>query len=650
MKKLFRDHSQPFFAVAILFLLSTCDPNNRESLSIKSPDNRITLALENAKDGGVNYSVQLDDTLVIEKSDLGLILAEGDYYKGLTLKSVSKQILIQDDYSLLHGKRKQIKYRAHQKIFHCENSDGKPLDIVFNVSNDGIAFKYHFSDSSAKINHVLDEKTSFQFSPDTKAFLQPMSEAKTGWNKSNPSYEEYYMIDIRVSVTSPSGAGWVFPALFHSKGAWVLLTESGLQRNYCGSKLDQNSSNGRYEIGFPSLKESVFGGPVFPESTEPWSSPWRIIAIGNLANIIESTLGTDVAEPAIMLDQSFIKPGLASWSWALLKDESVNYKVQKRFIDYASEMNWPYCLVDVNWDSTIGYDKMRELSTYAHSKKVGLILWYNSAGDWNTTPYHPRSKLLTVQDRDKEFTRLNEMGIVGIKVDFFGGDGQSVIGYYHDILMDAAKHKLLVNFHGATLPRGWQRTYPHLMTMESIKGFEFITFEQCNADIEPPHCALIPFVRNAFDPMDFTPMSLYNIPNIKRKTTAAFELALPVLFLSGIQHIAETPEGLSHVPDFVKGYLKDIPTAWDDSHFIDGYPGKYVVVARRRDNNWFISAINATDNIINLKLDLSFIDKKNGILIADGEKNPFTKTEINLKEHSSLDVKIIAKGGFVMKF
>ncbi len=640
----------PIFVVVSLFLLSTCQPVDKETLMLRSPDKRITIVIENPVDGGINYSVQLDDTLVVEKSDLGLILAEGDYYKSLTFKNASAQKRIQDDYSLRHGKRTRASYRANQKIFHCENKEGKPLDVVFNVSNDGVAFKYYFPDSSAKIHHILDEKTSFQFSRETKAYLQPMSEAKSGWNKSNPSYEEYYMIDIPVSVASPSRAGWVFPALFKSKGAWVLLTESGLQRNYCGSRLDQKSINGRYKIGFPSLKEGIFGGPVLPESTMPWSSPWRIIAIGNLANIIESNLGTDVAVPAITMDQSYVKPGLASWSWALLKDESVNYKVQKNFIDYASEMNWPYCLVDVNWDTTIGYNKMAELSTYARSKHVGLILWYNSAGDWNTTPYHPRSKLLTAQDRNKEFTKLNEMGIAGIKVDFFGGDGQSVIGYYHDILIEAARHNLLVNFHGATLPRGWQRTYPNLMTMESIKGFEFITFEQRNADVEPSHCALIPFVRNAFDPMDFTPMSLYTIPNIKRKTSACFELALPVLFLSGIQHIAETPEGLSHMPDFVKDYLKDIPTAWDNSRFVEGYPGEYVVVARQRGADWFISAINATDKVVDLKVDLSFIENKKGMLITDYNKNTFTKSEINLNEHSTLELKIIAKGGFVMKF
>jgi len=640
--------SHPIFIVVAMLAIAACRPAEKK-VALTSPDRRISVLIDNVPGGGVTYSVKLNDSLVIAPSDLGLILTEGDYFKTLSFKDATEEKQIEDHYALVHGKRKQVNYRANQKTFHCRNRAGKPLEIIFNVSNEGVAFKYYFPDSSAKLHHMLDEKTSFQFAPDTKAFLQPMSLAKTGWNQCNPSYEEYYMPNISVRTASPSGAGWVFPALFKSGNAWVLLTESGLERNYCAARLDQKSANGRYEIGFPSLKESVFGGPVLPESTMPWSSPWRIVAIGDLANIIESTLGTDVATRAIEMDQSFIKPGLASWSWALLKDESVNYNVQKQFIDYASDMHWPYCLVDVNWDTTIGYQKMAELSAYAKTKQVGLILWYNSAGDWNTTPYHPRSKLLTAPDREKEFAKLNEMGIAGIKVDFFGGDGQSVIGYYHDILADAARYKLLVNFHGATLPRGWQRTYPHLMTMESIKGFEFVTFEQGNADVEPEHCALIPFIRNAFDPMDFTPMCLYNIPNIKRRTSAAFELALPVLFLSGVQHIAETPAGLSHVPDFVKAYLKDIPTNWDDTKFLAGYPGQFVVVARRKGAHWFISGINAADDTLRVKLDLSFIQTKNGISITD-HNNSFVHSNINLNEHTAHDVIINAKGGLVMKF
>lgn len=284
------------------------------------------------------------------------------------------------------------------------------------------------------------------------------------------------------------------------------------------------------------------------------------------------------------------------WSWALLKDDSIVYDVQKRFIDYAADMQWQYCLIDVNWDTKIGYNKMQELINYAREKKVGIWLWYNSAGSWNTTPYHPRNKLLTHEDRVQEFSRLQEMGVAGVKIDFFGGDGQSMLQYYIDILNDAAAHRLMVNFHGATLPRGWQRTWPNLMTAEAVKGFEYITFDQKNADEEPTHCAVLPFTRDAFDPMDFTPMSLYKIPRINRVTTAAFELALSVLFLSGVQHFAEIPEGMRHMPDYIKDFLRQLPVKWDDVQFIDGYPGEFVVLARRAGNKWYVAGINGSGN------------------------------------------------------
>ena len=235
-----------------------------------------------------------------------------------------------------------------------------------------------------------------------------------------------------------------------------------------------------------------------------------------------------------------------------------------------------------------------------------------------------------------------------MKIDFFGGDGQSMIAYYHDIMQDAANYKLLVNFHGATLPRGWQRTYPNLMTMESIKGMEFITFEQAGADQEPTHAATIPFTRNVFDPMDFTPMALYKIPNIKRRTPSAFELATSVIYLSGVQHMAETPEGMSHMPDYVKGFLRKLPVNWDDVKFVDGYPGKLAVIARKSGSTWYVAGINGENQSKDLNLDLSFI-KGSGSIITDGNEDlSFIRNSIYAQQNTKVTVK--PNGGFVMVF
>jgi hypothetical protein len=393
-------------------------------------------------------------------------------------------------------------------------------------------------------------------------------------------------------------------------------------------------------------------GGLQPLFKMPFGSPWRIITIGGLNSIIESTLGSDLARPAVSMDRSFIKPGKASWSWIMSKDDFIVYDEQVKYIDMAAGMRWQYCLVDADWDRKIGYEKMKELVDYAAAKNVGMLVWYNSAGDWNTVKYTPRNKLLTAQSRASEFGRLQKMGIKGVKIDFFGGDGQSVIKYYLEILKDAARYKLLVNFHGATLPRGWHRTYPNLMTTEAVRGFEMITFGQADADQEATHCAMLPFTRNAFDPMDFTPMNLYKIPTkVVRKTTGSFELALSVLFLSGIQHYAESPEGMRHIPDHVKTFLRELPDQWAESKFIDGYPGKLVVVARKSAKGpWYVSGINGENMEKELTLDLSSLKPlKGGQLITDGEEeHTFTNREISPAEASRVSVKLRPNGGFVI--
>lgn len=369
---------------------------------------------------------------------------------------------------------------------------------------------------------------------------------------------------------------------------------------------------------------------------------------------MESTLGTDLALPAIKMDTSFIKPGKSSWSWVLEKDGATIYPIQKKYIDYAADMKWQYCLIDANWDQTIGYDSVKILADYAKEKNVGLLLWYNSAGDWNTVKFTPKNMLLNHASRVKEFSRLRSMGIKGIKIDFFGGDGQSMIAYYHDILKDAADYHLLVNFHGATLPRGWQRTYPNFMTAEAVHGYEMITFSQDAADKAPEHAVMTAMVRNVFDPMDFTPMVLNKIPGIKRVTTAAFELATAITFLSGIQHYAETPDGMNSVPVFVKEFLKELPNNWEDVRFIDGYPGKLYVIARKAGNKWYVAGINGEKLDKQLSLDLSFLKNKVGKFItsgsADGGYTSFDFKKISVPANGKVSLDLKKNDGFVAVF
>ncbi len=638
----------------VILLLTSCTQNCQaeKDCVINSPAGRIAVYFHVGYDKNAYYRVEFSGTAVLGESKLGIIREDGDFSKNLSLESVSNLETVKVSYEMLHGKKRNCSYVAHKRTFHLKNADGKKIDIVFQVSNDGVAFRYHFPEKSDDIKKIIKETTSFNFIPGTKTWIQPIAEAKSGWCQTQPSYEEHYKQDIEVDKLSHNEAGWIFPALFNFDKYWLLISETAPDRNYCGCRLKKDSPGNEFFIGFPQPAEVFADGPVNPDSKLPWSTPWRMIVIGDsLKTIAESTLGTDLAAPSKIKDISFVKPGRASWSWVMLKDDSVVYDVQKRFIDFAADMRWEYCLIDVNWDTKIGYDKIKELAEYAKGKNVGLLLWYNSAGNWNTVTFTPKDKLLTHKSRVEEFSKLKEMGIKGIKVDFFGGDGQSVMTYYQDIFEDAAKFDLMVNCHGATLPRGWQRTYPNLVTMEAVKGFEYVTFDQGNADLQPNHCCVLPFTRNVFDPMDFTPVCFTEVPNIKRVTTNGFELALSVIFTSGIQHFAQTPEGMAAVPDYVKDFMREVPSRWDDTRFIDGYPGKLVVLARKFGNNWFIAGVNGENAEKTINLDLSFLKTaKTVALITDGKDNrSFKMQKITITPEKPLEIKLKNYGGFVIK-
>lgn len=641
----------------LFFLLLWCgfsELQAQKTTQLYSPDRKLKVSVFLNTKGELFYDVYHKDSLVMKDSRLGVNRTDADFTTGLKLVSVSPATAIAETYTLLHGKKKRINYHAREQKFSFLAASAKSMEVVFRVSNDGLAFRYVFDDKKDrdKQYRITKEQTAFHFKSNTIAFLQPNMNSKSGWNKTQPSYEEQYQQGIPVGTAAPEKAGWVLPAFFKSGSYWINITEAAVDTNYCGSRLDQYSPDGNYSIAFPQDTEGIGTDAVYPQSSLPWYTPWRIITLSDeLSVLAESTLGTDLALPAKYDVSGWLKPGKASWSWIMYKDGSINYTVQKRYIDFAASMKWQYCLIDVNWDRRIGYERMDTLAKYAATKNVKLILWYNSAGDWNTVNFYtPRNKLLTHALRTAEFAKLKEMGIAGIKVDFFPGDGQSAMKYYIDILKDAAAYGIAVNFHGSTYPRGWSRTYPNLVTMEAIKGQEFITFNQQDANRQPVHATTIPFTRNLFDPMDFTPVNLSGIPGIKRKTTKAFELSLSVLFLSGIQHFGESDSGMLKQKNFVQDYMRNIPDSWDDVKFIDGYPGKYVILARRAGKQWYISGTNGENKELSLQLNLSFLNKqyKKAVLIGDDpQENDLFSKQIDIEKTYTIVMQ--PYGGFVIK-
>ena len=514
--------------------------------ALSSPDQRLTVQVRVTPDQQLVYSVQREGQAVLLDSRLGLQLEGADLASGLRLHSSSAIKPQRERYTLAVGKRSRIEYRANEQVYRVANGAGQQMQIVFRVSNDGVAFRYVVAEKSLPRKVFKAELSSFSFAPTTRAWLQPMSVAQTGWSRVNPAYEELYQMDIAVGTASPSPAGWVFPALFKSGDSWVALSEANMDGSFHASRLQADSAGGEYRMGLPMAAEVFTGGRLLAEVTGTLQSPWRLLAIGSLKTVMESTLGTDLAAPAIAFDKSAVKPGHAAWSWALLKDDATVYEVQRRFIDYAADMGWNYSLIDADWDQKIGDAKLKQLVAHGRAKGVGILVWYNSSGDWNDTKYTPKSALLTAAQRRAEFARMKALGVKGLKIDFFNGDGQSMIQYYVDILKDAAAAGLLVNFHGATLPRGWARTYPNFMTAEAVKGFEFGTFEQKDQDPIPRHLAMLPFARNLFDPMDFTPMVFGDIPNIKRRQPQRLRAGAGCAAAFGHPAFRRDPRGHGH--------------------------------------------------------------------------------------------------------
>jgi len=626
--------------------------NSQAATDVRSPDGHLVLSYELQAGEVPSYRMLLDGREILGSSKLGLLRDDDDFTKGLRVLREEPVVEVADDYSLPGSKRLLNHYRARRLVVHLASSKGKPMDLEFQVSNDGAAFRYHFPDSSPDLREILAEQTSFALPQGSLAWLQPIAVAKQGWCVASPSYEEHYQMGIPVGTPSTLGVGWVFPALFRNGDTWLAVSETDLGPDWCGSRLAHLSPNGEYSVALADPRETIGTETARPHSRLPWTSPWRLVAAGSLATVTESTLGTDLASAptvATTPPQGTAVMGKSSWSWPLLGDAKTTYEVQKQFIDYAAEMGWRYCLIDALWDTQIGYERTAELAAYAKKKGVDLLLWYNSNGSWNEAPQTPKDRMHTHEARIAEFERLKAMGIRGLKIDFFGGDGQPMIRLYHDILRDAAPYGFMMNFHGATLPRGWERTYPHLATMEAIKGFEYVTFEQVNADAQPSHAAMLPFTRNLFDPMDFTPVCLDRLPKGERRTTVAFELAQAVLYTSGIQHYAEIPEVLAKQPAFVRTLLREIPASWQDSKLLAGFPGRDVVMARKAaDGRWYVAGINGESKNKTLSFSLERLQSAgSGRLILDGEKG-ITEKAFRPDASGPVKVEVPANGGFIL--
>ena len=639
----------------LVWLFALSGPLAAQSVSVNGPDGKLQLTVScPSANGEVSYAVTYNGKQMLESSPLGMETNVGDFYRGLQLKE-HKVTALDTVYEQSRIKASHIHYRANELLCSFVNGEGKNVQITFRVSNNDVAFRYTLPREQGKGSVTVNsERTGFRFPSQTTTFLCPQSDAMIGWKRTKPSYEEEYKTDAPMNERSGYGHGYTFPCLFKvGDDGWVLLSETGVDSRYCGSRLS-DWDNGVYRIAFPMPEENNGNGTVSPAFSLPGSTPWRTVTVGEtLKPIVETTVPWDVVEPRYTTTHDY-KPGRGTWSWILWQDGSINYDDQVRYVDLAAAMGYEYVLIDNWWDNNIGRDRMEQFVKYARSKGVEVFLWYSSSGYWNDIEQSPVNRMDNSIARKQEMRWLQSLGVKGIKVDFFGGDKQETLRLYEEILSDADDHGLMVIFHGCTLPRGWERMYPNYVGSEAVLASENLVFSQHFCDNEAFNATLHPFIRNAVGCMEFGGVFLNKCLNRSndggtiRRTTDIFQLATAVLFQNPIQNFALAPNNLTDAPQICLDFMKQVPTTWDETRFIDGYPGRYIVLARRHGNTWYIAAVNATAEPLKLKLDLPMLAGQEVSLYSDDKKmQPQLKLQ-KIKTDGSLQLTVQPQGGAVI--
>lgn len=618
---------------------------------IVSPNGKVILTLS-MDQGQPSYQVAYDGQTVIAPSVLGLVTNIGDYSQGLVQKTVETKA-VKETYSLRNIKQSHVNYEATEAVATYEQDGQTVMDIIFRVSNRDVAFRYKiYPKKEARVCVVERETSSFVLPDGTTTFLCPQSKPMGGFARTSPSYETPYTIDDAMGKNG-WGEGYTFPCLFKAPTGWVLISETGTDGGYVGCRL-LNETGGTYRIGFPQQGELNGVGSVTPAMSLPGETPWRTITIGPLANIMETTVPFDLVQQKYEASQDYIY-GKGSWSWIIGMDPSCNFDEQKRYIDFSAAMGYQSVLIDAFWDQQIGYEKIAELARYGKEKGVGIFLWYNSNGSWNDAFQTPIGKMNNSRIRREEMRWMQENGIRGIKVDFFGGDKQPMMQLYEDILADANDFGLLVIFHGCTLPRGWERMYPNYAASEAVLASENLHFGQGACDAEARNATIHAFVRNTVGSMDFGGSALnkrYSADNqhgTVRKTSDVYALATAVLFQSAVQHFALAPNNLTDAPAWAIDFMKRVPTTWDEVKLIDGYPGKYVIMARRCGTKWYVVGINADEQPLKKMVTLPMFEKGTELTVYsdDAQLNGSVKS-LKQNKKQQIMMTIPCNGGIVI--
>ena len=663
---------QKSILTSILLLGALCAQAN--NYTVTSPDGKLAVNVE-CKDGKAFYTVDYNGKQMLAPSALGLVANYGDFSKELTmgsLKSEKKHLA----YKMTRIKKSNIEKDAYEATIGFLNAKKDSMTLRLHVSDNDVAYRYEMirpKKDNPKSVIIYNEVSGFNFPAQTTTFLCPQITPMTGWERTKPSYEEEYTPDAPMAKKSQFGVGYTFPCLFKvGQEGWVLVSETGVSSAYPGSRLSDYEAGKGYTVAFPQKGENNGVGSEYAGIPLPGETPWRTITVGSsLAPIVETTIPYDVVTPLYEASQTY-KPSRYTWSWLIWQDNSINYDDQVKMIDVAAAQGYEAILVDNWWDKQIGRKRIEELSKYAQSKGVHLMLWYNSNGFENDAPQTPRQVMNNSIARKKDMAWMKKIGVVGIKVDFFGGDKQETMKLYEDILSDANDYGLEVIFHGCTIPRGWERMYPNYVSSEAALASENVYFTDYHAKKEAFEMTMHPFSRNAVASFDWggVMMNKYfskdNKSRHQRYTSDIFEMATAITNQSSVNCVCLYPNNLQDVPQWELDWLKAVPTAWDDVKFIAGYPTKYAVVARKASaengsgaalsaGKWFVGGLNATDKPLALTLNLPMFAGKTVTYLTDQPKKKgekfFTSVKKTLKVGKDGKAKVVIQpnGGIIIE-
>ena len=572
-------------------------------MEVRSPSDRLGFELRLAG-GDPTFDVTFEGLAVMRGCRLGLVFAEHDL-SAPTLATVGDVVPIEESY---------------RREFGFTSAEEDTLTLSVRVTDDAIGLCYRWGGDD---DRLISDLTSFRFVSTGRAWIQPHDPPALG----APAYEALYADGIPIG-TPTDAPSWNLPALFEVDGIWVLLAESAVGPGNFGAHLQVDGEQ-TYRIELPYPEEGLSTEPAGESVSSPWTSPWRLIVVSDdLAGIHGSTAVTDFADPSRVEDTEWIRPGRVSWSWWSDHTSPTDPVALRESIDLAADLGWEHTLIDANWNLN-DPEAFDDVLAHARARGVGVCLWYNSGGSNNLVPEQPRDRMHDPDIRRTEFARLAEMGVAGVKVDFFHSDRTEIIERYHAIASDAADAGLMVNFHGCTAPKGWERTWPNVMTMEAVRGAEQYFFAEDYPETAVWHNTVLPFTRNVAGSMDYTPVTFSN-QRYPRRTTAGHELALAVVFQSRLQHFADSAASYRATSSEVWRYLSEVPAVWDESRLVDGYPGEWIVVARRSGGRWWMAGLNGQDDR-DVRIDLARFPGLSGGQLISGEALTVTVAQPTLE-------------------